>query len=186
MSSELLVKFPGLKYKDIRILNIETRFKAQIAGGATSWDWGSAGTWSTQIGFQANPSKFYYMDYLNCSCTVNEADFVDAINPNFNPIDQPAGFSFDVFEDLQKASLFLTPFTFSTFRQNVPLNIYYGVSRGASVDNHLEPVLFRVRGSLIQTPALVALGVVDIYIIIQTTIYEISSQKFIADYFGGK
>lgn len=184
--SELLLKFPGLTYKDIRVINIEARFKSTIAGGAITWDWGTSSSWSTFTAMYANPSKFYYMDYINLSSTVNEADFVDAVNVNFNPNQTPAGFSFDVFEDLQKASLFLTPFTFSTFRMNVPINIYFGTSRGASVDTHLEPLLFRVRGSLNQTPALVALGVTDIYIIVQTTIYEISNQKFIAEYFGGK
>ena len=180
--SELLLKFPGLKYKDIRVINIEARFTATIGGGAVTFDYGGAGTWATVAAMQGNPSKFYYLDYLNISSTVNEADFVDAVNTTFNP----AGFSFDIFEQLQQASLFLQPFTFGTFRQNAPLNIYFGTSRSQSVNDNLQPFLFRLRGSLNQTPAIVALGVLSIDVLVQTTIYEISNQQFIADYFGGK
>jgi hypothetical protein len=180
--SELLLKFPGLKYNEIVVNNIEARFTATISGGATQFNFGSATSFASYQALRVDTQKYYYMDYLSVSATVNNEDFTDAVDVSFNP----AGFSFQIQQEDQKSNILLQPFTFSSLRQNVPMNVYFGNSLGNAINAPNQWFLFLLKGSLKQTTAIVNLGVKDITVLIQTTIYEISNRQFISDYFGGK
>lgn len=182
MSSELLQKFPGLKYNEIVVNNIEARFTASISGGATQFNFGTTTSFASFQALRADTQKYYYMDYLTVSSTVNNEDFTDAVDVSFNPV----GFSFQIQQEDQKSNILLQPFTFSNLRQNVPMNIYFANSLGNAINDPDQWFLFLLKGSLKQTTAIINLGVTDITVLIQTTVYEVTNKKFIAEYFGGK
>lgn len=186
MNESLLGKFPGLTYSQITVRNIEARFPVTLTPPDTQWKWGTsdgAGNPLTFASFNAltmNNSYFYYMDYINVSCTVNEADFIDAIDATtFNL----KGFSFLLQRQLQGSNIMLEPFTFGTFRQNCPMSVYFGASRGAGINDQNDVLQFKLNGALSQTPAILLLAVSTITILVQTTIYEISNTKFIGEQF---
>lgn len=188
MSDSLLDKFPGLKYNEIRVFNYEATYTASLSAGGYPFGTTTAyvnmlnSATSTSTIFTAVPGKWYFMDYLTIGSDLNESDFIDAIDKSFNS----AGFTFDIFKSIEGLSATLSPLTFSTFRQNVPVNIYFKSTRATTQNNSLEPINFRIRGRLSQTPAITLLGKTSVTVMIQTTVYEIANKGWVAKYFEGE
>jgi hypothetical protein len=188
MSDSLLNKFPGLKYNDFRVFNYEATLTASLAAGYFSFGTSTAytnmvnSTTATSTIWNAVPGKWYFMDYVNIGSDLNENDFIDAIDKTFNT----AGFTFDVYKSIEGNTATLSPLTFSTFRQNVPVSIYFKSNRASTQNSLVEPINFRLRGRLNQTSAITLLGRSAITVMIQTTVYEISNKAWVAKYFEGE
>lgn len=196
MSVNILAKFPGLTYNDVRVVPYETSFTATVGAvtpGTFTWQANSAFTGNGQsFAHDAVKGHYYHLDSYTLSSTIDLLKFSNALDSTF----QNGFFNFSIFKRFENRPANPSLIRLASYREDSPLALSYGTQKffpaimGDPAANPAaqipEQIYFQITGRLIQTAALVADGVTEITVFLNATIYEILNQDWIGKWFLSK
>lgn len=159
MAQTIRALFPNVPPQSITVLPTKASFQAGLVGGRFDFDQ------TVSIGM-LNDNTSAIIAGVEFSANIDQLVFSDALNPAF----QGGFFRLDLLAGGNGHQINLQPFYFSAFGQGGGFMTEYAAT--AATDQQ-EEIFLRLRGSIIQTPAILAAGKTTITIGITLNQYNI-------------
>jgi len=185
MSNNILLKFPGLNYSDIRIVPFQSSFTATVGNSVPG-----KFTWSIPLGnadkyaHEMYKGHYFHIDTYTLSASIDSNLFSNALDPTY----QDGYFQLSIMKHYENVPANQSLINIAVFKDDTPLSLSYGSQKtfpiaGNASQVQPEEAWFRLTGQLIQTADLTAAGVNTVTIFVSCVIYEIINQAWIANYF---
>lgn len=157
---------PGLDSIDTaaQVYPVAVRFPAPLIAGRFEWP-------ALEIpAFTGQAGEKFVLSGLTLAANIDQLAFSNAIDPAFNN----GFFSMDIMRAGNRHAATLAPFRFTAFNQGGEYNANWAPT---ATENNAENFNFRLTGALIQTPDLVALGLLEIDLVVTANIYRIKTRS---------
>jgi len=163
--STIFQAFPGLPNVETaaQVFPVAVRFTAPLVGGFFEFNQ------IENFAFQGQNGEKFALDGLTLAANIDTLTFSNAVDPAYNN----GFFALDVLRAGNRHACTMAPFKFTAFNQGTEYNANW---EPTATTNNGENFLFRLNGRLVQTPALIAAGLVSVSIIVTANIYRIKAR----------
>ena len=159
-------KFPGVHNIEtaVKVFPVAARFSAPLVAGAFVWPRVDVPTFNGNIG------EKFEADGFTLAANIDALTFSRAIDPAYaNGL-----FNLEIIRAGNRRPCTQAPFRFTAFNQGREFSANWEVT--ATDNQGVENFIFRLNGGLIQTPEIVALGLLQIDIIVTANVYRVKER----------
>ena len=155
-------KFPGISRvnEKVSIYPISCRFSAPLAAGRFQF------TKQKVFAFRGSAGEMFVLDGCTLASNIDQLTFNNSLDPAYNG----GVFSLDIEQAGNQHTVTLAPFRFSAFNQGAEFSANWSPS---ATQNNQEDFNLILDGALIQTPAIIAAGLVSVDIVVTANIYRV-------------
>jgi hypothetical protein len=155
-------KFPGVARIDekVNIFPICCRFSAPLFAGRFQF------TKQPIFAFRGSAGEKFVLDGCTLASNVDQLTFNNSLDALYNQ----GAFSLDIQQAGNGHTVTLAPFRFSAFNQGSEFSANWGAN---ATNNNQEEFNLILDGALIQSPAIIAAGLVTVDIIVTANIYRV-------------
>jgi hypothetical protein len=119
------------------------------------------------LGLYMNPNYLYFFHQMNFSLSIDEADFLTAIEPATVP-------TMTIRDSTTRKNIFHAPFRLFRYFENAAVDSYhFNLNANAILNADFQAVLFQVPNII---------GITDLYAQVSFSVYEIADESFIREY----
>jgi hypothetical protein len=155
-------KFPGVSRitDKISIYPIACRFSAPLIAGRFEF------SKVLSFAFVGSAGEAFVLDGCTLASNVDQLTFNNSLDPLYNN----GVFSLDIKQDGNGHLVTLAPFRFSAFNQGGEFSANWSPT---GTNNNQESFSLLLDGALIQTPAIIAAGLLSVDIVVTANIYRV-------------